>query len=97
MQLMPRSMKISLAWMLVALSAASIALMVWHVAVMMPAYGTGMSWRGVLPFFLVVSALPAGAAYAALKEKFGPSILLGILGFLFAGFSALVTMAGVGL
>jgi hypothetical protein len=59
-------------------------------------YGTGTSWLGTAPFFLIVSLLPAAATYAVLKGKLGPSILLGILGFLFVGFFAVVVLAGVG-
>ena len=96
---MPRSMKKSLAWLLIILSACSVAFLVWHQAVMMSYSakdGIETSWLGTVPFFLIVSLLPAGATYAVLKGKLGPSILLGILGFLFVGFIALIALAGVG-
>jgi hypothetical protein len=96
---MPSSMKKSLAWLLIILSACSIAFLVWHQAVLMSYSakdGIETSWLGTVPFFLLVSLLPTGATCAALKGKLGPSILLGILGLLFVGFIALIALAGFG-
>ena len=90
----------AVAWALVGLSVLSIVVLAGQQAVMIAQpenYGIETRWFGLAAFFILSSLLPGGAAYAALKGKYGPSILLGGMGFAWLSFIVLVLLAGGGI
>ena len=89
----------AVAWTLVGLCVLSIAFIAWHQAVMIAdskKYGIEARLVGLIPLIILSLSLPGGAAYAAIKGKYGPSILLGGTGFVWLGLLVLVLLAGVG-
>jgi hypothetical protein len=88
------------AWALVAVGAALFLFHLWFQGRMIEEsrrYGLEASWLSLLPMFLPLGALIAGAVYAARRRAYGWSVAFGAVAVVVLGWLALLTLAGAGM
>jgi cytochrome bd-type quinol oxidase subunit 2 len=89
-----------MAWAVVAIGAMLLLFLGWYQVTMIQesrSYGIQRSWLSLLPFFLPLGALIAGAAYAARRGRYRPALGLGAVAVGVLGLVALLTVGGVGM